>query len=383
MKIAIVVPYYYPMVGGLESYVRHVTKYLVQDKKLDVFIITTNHLGNTDTQEIVEGIKVYRLHIWFKLSNTPINFSWIFKINRIFSQEVPDLIFAHTPVPFIADISAYIASLQKIPFILMYHAGNLKKNQFIADFVVSIYTNSFERLLFHFTQQIVVLNEFVKKNTLKNFEKKVQLVLPGIPINSHKNFIGKKKIKKQILFVAKLDRSHNWKGLKYLLLAMPSVLKKIPKATLTVVGDGDNLKFYKQFCKDSMIEKSVIFAGRKSSSEVANYYAQSDILVLPSTSSAESLGFVLLEAMKFGLPLIGSNVGGIPYVLHHNRNGIITEPRNSQAISKAITQLLLDSHFYSFISRNNLNDRELYSWEKHSEQLISLFNEAVSKKRSL
>src|SRR3989344_789930 len=136
-KIMVVTPYFYPKIGGLENYAFNISKGL---KKYgwEVVVITSNHESNTYKEEIIEGMKIYRLPRQFKLSNTPISFKWKEQIKDIIQKEKPNVINAHSPVPFIADVSARIAHKLNIPFILTYHNDLVKDNPLL-NFVAKAY----------------------------------------------------------------------------------------------------------------------------------------------------------------------------------------------------------------------------------------------------
>ena len=80
MKIMFVCPYFYPKIGGLENYVYNIAKRL--SLKHEIVVITSNHLNLKDKIEFFEGMKVIRLSKMFKISNTPINPFWYFKIKN-------------------------------------------------------------------------------------------------------------------------------------------------------------------------------------------------------------------------------------------------------------------------------------------------------------
>lgn len=374
MKILIVTPYFFPMVGGLESYVFHVSTRLAQQKGYEVVIVTSNHLRSTDTIEDVHGLKTYRLSYSLRLSNTPVGFLWLFKLFRIFKKEQPDVIFAHTPVPYISDVSSFLSWWLKIPFTLTYHAGNLKKNQWLADAIVSVYTTFVEVFMLRRADALIALNQFVKQITLAKYADKVTLIPPGITLPTPKKPATVKNPGQKILFVGKLDKTHDWKGLKYLLQAFADVIKKHPKATLTIVGGGDHMAYYQELCHSLHITNHVKFIGHVTQAHVSQYYEQNDILVLPSTSSAESLGFVLLEAMTFGLPVVASRIGGIPHLIEDRVNGFLTEPKDVRAIAKAIHTLLENPDIFSSISSENLQTAQKYTWPNHIQQLMTIFD---------
>src|SRR3712207_4234978 len=106
MKLMIIAPYFYPKIGGLENYAYNIALGLKKKFKWNIVVVTSNHVEKKYKEEKINGLKIYRLPYLFKLSNTPINPFWYFQIREIIKKENPDVINAHTPVPFISDIAA-------------------------------------------------------------------------------------------------------------------------------------------------------------------------------------------------------------------------------------------------------------------------------------
>ena len=123
MKIMIVAPYFYPKIGGMENYAYNIGKGLKEKYGWEVVVVTSNHEERKYKEEQMDGMKIYRLPFWFKISNTPINPMWLFSIHKIQKEEHPDIINAHSPVPFISDITSLIAG--KIPLVTTYHSGSM------------------------------------------------------------------------------------------------------------------------------------------------------------------------------------------------------------------------------------------------------------------
>ncbi len=374
MKIAIVSPYFFPKVGGLESYVYYVSKELIRNGH-DVVVITS---GEENSTEKFDGLTVYRLKTTLVLSNTPIGFFWLYQMYRIFREERPDVISAHSPVPFIADIASLLSTFSGIPFVLTYHAGSFKKDQFLADLITNVYSNTVERVMFHQAKKIIALNEFVQSETLKSYHKKVKLIKPGITLQNTQQTV-KRTTRKRILFVGKLDRTHEWKGLSYLIQALPIILKEKLDISLTIVGGGDYLHFYKKLTEQLNIQPYVTFIGHVANGEMSEFYQSHDLLVLPSYSNAESFGLVMIEAMKFGLPVVATTVGGIPFTIKDDVNGKLVEPKNPVALANAITTLFEDKKLFDTIRKNNLLKSKEYDWKIHIQQLEKNFNEIIKR----
>ena len=98
MKILFVTPFYYPSIGGVQNYVKNIAEGLQKKYKYESVIVTTSE-DKKYKEEKINGLKVYRLPYWFKISNTPINLMWYFQIKNIIEKEKPDLINAHSPPP--------------------------------------------------------------------------------------------------------------------------------------------------------------------------------------------------------------------------------------------------------------------------------------------
>jgi len=372
MKIVMVAPYFYPKVGGLESYLYHTSLHLVKKHHCEVIVITSNHLSSTDEVLTIDGVKVYRLKPWFKLSNTPISLSWFISIFRIFQSEKPDVVNVHTPVPYMADVATLVAKVMRLPVIVTYHAGSLKKNNLVSDSITFIYSAIFEKIMLYLSDTIIVLNEYVAKVTFSSYKNKVSIIPPGITLID-KNFPTKKSVNSTLLFVGNLDKTHSWKGLPVLLQALGIILKSKNDVVLHIVGGGDNLDFYKSMANELQIDKNVVFFGSQKNEKLGSFYERSGILVLPSLTDAESLGLVILEAMAYGLPIVASKIGGIPYTMS-SENGILVEPGDPVLLASAILQVISDGDYYEIISRRNIFRAKSYNWEIHTEELVKKYN---------
>ncbi|KIL75112.1 Glycosyl transferase, group 1 family protein [Bacillus badius] len=127
------------------------------------------------------------------------------------------------------------------------------------------------------------------------------------------------------------------------------VREKMP-AKLLLVGDGPEMTIVCKLVSELQLEGSVLFLGKQDNLE--ELYALSDLLLL--LSEKESFGLVLLEAMACGVPCIGTNVGGIPEVIEHGRNGFTSELGDIESMTAQALQLLTDEEFYQKASEQAL-----------------------------
>ncbi|MBU1998123.1 MAG: glycosyltransferase family 4 protein [Candidatus Omnitrophica bacterium] len=197
--------------------------------------------------------------------------------------------------------------------------------------------------------KVIAISEPVRENLINDFkleEDKIVLIHNGIDLDKYG--AGIKPEDKQIArarlsldsgpIVGIIARLSDVKGHAYLIQAMPKILKVMPGVRLLIVGDG-RLKSELEVLSNSLgLSKEVIFLPKVA--DTRQILQALDVFVMPSLK--EGLGLGLMEAMALGVPVIGSNVGGIKSLLKAGKNGLLVEPGNSLAIAEAVLELLRD-----------------------------------------
>ncbi len=121
-----------------------------------------------------------------------------------------------------------------------------------------------------------------------------------------------------------------------------------------IVGTGPKENDSKNKFNGLGLEKSVIFAGKIPPSDIHEYYQSADIFVLPSHTDAGGPPVVFIEAMACGLPVIGTDVGGIPEGIENGVNGFIVPPKNVEELTKKLDILLKDENLRKEFGNNSL-----------------------------
>jgi glycogen(starch) synthase len=149
----------------------------------------------------------------------------------------------------------------------------------------------------------------------------------------------------QLLYVGRLEHR---KGTLDLLTAISLVVGKTPPFRLTLVGrdrphapGGRTFHDYATEVLPSTARECLCFRDFLSDQELDREYRQCDIFVAPSLY--ESFGLTYIEAMRYGKPVIGCSVGGVPEVVLDGRTGLLVQPGQPQALAGAIVALLTDS----------------------------------------
>ena len=104
---------------------------------------------------------------------------------------------------------------------------------------------------------------------------------------------------------------------------------------------------------------------------LATYYSAADVFVLPS--HYESLGFVVIEAMACGTPVVASRVGGIPSIVEHGSTGYLIPWRCPEAFATQIEVLLKNKDLHTFMSKKAIKKAYSLSWDSSSEKAANLY----------
>jgi glycosyltransferase involved in cell wall biosynthesis len=384
-RVAVVTPYFYPKVGGLENYALEMARALKAAGN-DVFIITSNHLGKGSRYDKVDGMRVYRLPILFKISNTPIHPLWYIWIRRILKKEQPDIINAHTPVPFIADMTERARG--HIPFVLTYHSDIIKSSpilNFLSKLEYIFLTNRTLRR----ADRIIVTSDYYARQSsyLRPLYHKINFVAPGVDIERLKPgvptpyFNDKFKGSRTVLFVGQLDASHAHKGLDDALMAIAKIKESIPNVKLVIVGRGNHIDHYRSRVSALKITDNVSFEGFVENRLITEYFAGADLLVLPSRDKAEGFGMVIIEAAAVGTPAVATTVGGIPAAIVDGVTGLLVPPSNVDELAKAIKKILEDPALTKKLG-DNASERikNDFSWKKVTDEFLSVMTDAMKHK---
>lgn len=139
-----------------------------------------------------------------------------------------------------------------------------------------------------------------------------------------------------------------------------------------ILGQGYEEQNLRKLVSQLKLESRVIFLGYIPHAEMPKYLQISDVFIRPSLS--EGLGNSFLEAMASGIPVIGTNVGGIPDFLKDGETGLFCEINNPKSIAQKVEKLIKDQESRQYIVKNAKDMVEKnYRWEMISKRMKDLF----------
>jgi phosphatidylinositol alpha-mannosyltransferase len=225
---------------------------------------------------------------------------------------------------------------------------------------------------------ITTPSDFVSKDCIKIGMSpcKVKTIPNGIDLQSYNSIqhcyeLEKKyNIMKDDVLILSIARIVWLKGFEYAIESLHQVMKITKKPIkYMIIGPIEDKKYYSKLCeqiekvglKDNVIFTDLLgITSQRDQNLKLQALSRADIFLVPSLH--ESFGFVVLEAMAMGKPIVASNIEGIASILDNMKTGILVNPTIPKEISHAITILLCNSALCTKLSENAQREVKKYDW---------------------
>ena len=186
----------------------------------------------------------------------------------------------------------------------------------------------------------------------------------------------------RILFVGRLVER---KGVPALIRALALVRERLD-ATLEIIGDGESAAQLRSEAARAGVAAAVAFRGQVDERALQEAYERAELLVLPavvdSKGDTEGLGVVLLEALEFGLPVVASEVGGIPDIIRHRETGLLVPPGEPASLAEAILEVAADpGAARERALRGRREVRERFGMQGIVDRLLACYRDAMAARR--
>jgi len=185
--------------------------------------------------------------------------------------------------------------------------------------------------------------------------------------------------KVQLLFVGRLTEK---KGVRYLVDAMPMVLKECPEVHLLIIGDGEQrAELEKQVAALGLLD-SVHFAGGLPNGDLPAYYAAADVFIAPSITAkggdSEGFGLTLVEASMSGCLVISTKTGGIEDIVQDGKSGFLVPQKDSRALAEKLLYVLAHKKETEMIRENGRTRcLERYDWDVICKRYETVFTRHI------
>jgi glycosyltransferase involved in cell wall biosynthesis len=168
------------------------------------------------------------------------------------------------------------------------------------------------------------------------------------------------------------------KGLPVTLRAFSKFLKQHPSAALTIAGEGPLLSDLQNLARELKIAERVSFTGFISQEQLREIYYQAHIFLHPSQTgrdgNQEGIPNSMLEAMATGLPVFGTEHGGIPEAIENGVSGVLVPERDDEALARALLDAAEDPDFLSRLTRSGAEAvRKKFDLQQQAQRLENLY----------
>lgn len=162
------------------------------------------------------------------------------------------------------------------------------------------------------------------------------------------------------------------------LRAFNIIRRSFPSAKLTLAGSGPEEHALMQLAARLGMTEAVTFIGRLDNEDMADIYNSADIMINPSL--ADNMPISVLEALASGVPVVSTNVGGIPYLVEHEKTAVLVPAQNPEAMANAILSLLNDPPKSSVMTRAGIESVRQYTWPNVRGCLLRIYEQVLSGK---
>lgn len=309
------------------------------------------------------------------VSKTPfISYPRLQALNYYIGHHKPDILHSYGYWYQPADVTARYAKKHKVPFIFhpIYYTNAIRNKP-----IWKMYDTYIGRKTFAVADVVAVLSEYEKELIVRAGYpvKRFEVIPPGIDASLFSsiqhNIFDQKNIRGTILLsVSRIAKS---KGLQDTIRALPDIKKRVSDAVLVIVGEDFGYQQELEAIATKLgVRESVYFLGKLSDDYLIAAFQHADVFI--HASKYEAFGIVLAEAMAAGLPIVARNATAIPYVVPHEKAGLLFT--NKHELVENVVSLIqieqLANHLTGYAKE--LVDTK-YSWDASVAKLLSLYQE--------
>lgn len=371
MKVLIIINYYAPYISGLTETARVLAESLAKEKNNKVTVLCSNH-EKLPENEVINGVNVVRAPIMFKISKGTVSPAFI----RMAKKMSKDYDVVNIIAPML-ESGLLLKKLDKKKTVVSYHCDVNLPSSLLNNFIVRTMDFSHRVAMKNCRSITVTTKDYAKSSRVaKDFLDKCVEIAPNF---KEKDYVEVEQIKNSIGFCGRIVEE---KGIDVLLKAYKIVKQQIPDASLRIAGNYKSVaggSVYPQLVDYIEKEKidGVTFLGKVPEEDLAKFYSELGVFVLPSVNSLEAFGMVQLEAMFCGVPVVASDLPGVRTIVQNTKMGLISKISDEKDLAKKIIQVLKNRNKY-VVKRDKL--LKIYSNDVLVKKYKKLYEEICNEK---
>lgn len=293
---------------------------------------------------------------------------------KIFRTEKPHII--HLNSSKIGGLGAFAGRLAGVPLIIFtVHGWPFSEDRLFFARVL-IYFLSWCSALFAHVVIVISKKDFWASQKFPFVAKDKFIFIPNGINEKSFGFLNRNEARRalkiqlppSLIFVGSLTEFTKNKGVAFLIAALPLLPKRV---NLALIGDGEEKKDLMRMSEKLGVEDRVHFLGYRM--DGARYLKAFDIFAFPSLK--EGLPYAILEASLAKLPIVASNVGGIPDIVADGKTALLVPPKDPQALANAIKKLIASDEFAEQLAHAaHMHVHKAFSFEAMRDRTVALYS---------
>ena len=368
MKICLVSPYDFMHPGGVTEHVRHLSDQLRRGGHEVTVLAPSSRVS--DDHGIPGYVRIGRsvaVRSNGSVARIGLSFHLVRRIRALLNEAQFDVVHYHEPL--VPALPITVLRFHRGANVGTFHAM-AKRN------LGYYYGRPFLKRYFNRLHQLIAVSIPARDFVARYFDGDYHIVPNGIDCARFNPTLppvdgARAEGWRTVLFVGRLESR---KGFPTLLEAYGALRQRRAGVRLVVVGDGPMRWGYERQA-EAMGIPDVSFCGHVSAEAIPRYYASADVFCAPA-SGGESFGIVLLEAMASGVPVIASSIPGFSQVVADGMDGVLVPPKQPQAWTAALQQLLDDEPRRHAMGRVGLGKAQRYDWGRVVDSVLDVYTEA-------
>lgn len=342
-----------PPAGGMATQTRQLVE-LMRAEGLDVVLVQTNKPYRPRIIENVRGVRAlfrlipYLWDVWKLLGSVDVvhlmaNSGWSW---QLFSAP-----------------TVWMGCLRKTPVVVNYRGGEAQ----------SYFTDSFSRVKPTLAKAslIVVPSDYLKK-VFTDFGLETQVVPNIVNLERFKPSETRSIDSSRIFHLIITRNLEPIYGIETAIKAIGLARGKIPEIQLRIAGSGPQQAELESEVAALGLQEHVHFVGRLDADQIVDFYQSADAMLNPTT--VDNMPNSVLEALASGVPVITTDVGGIPYIVQHEETALMVPVGDAQLMSEEIIRLYSSRDLSQKLVVNGLDAVKPYAWLEVRQQWLAVYD---------
>jgi L-malate glycosyltransferase len=362
-------------IGGAEVLAAGLAREL-SDRYRFVFACLDDEVGVLGNEFVERGIP---MKVFYRQPG--LDWKCSFRLAAFFREHKVQIVHAHQYTPFFQSLLARLA-YRRPPIVFTEHGRHFPDSRSSKRVAVN-------RALLRSDDRLIGVGESVRRALVNNEglpEKRTETIYNGVPLKDFQAVNGDAQLRRNVrkelgiddgeFAIVQVARLNSLKDHATAIRTLKRLRDDQVPAKLILVGDGEERSVLEKLVASESVESDILFLGARS--DIPRLLAAADAFLLSSIS--EGIPLTLIEAMGAGIPIVSTNVGGIPEVIEHGVSGLLAPAGDAETLATHLKSLWQNSEQRSRLAENGCQRAvEQFSLEQMHRQYVEVYEQVLGR----